>query len=244
MSKELYGLIGKSLSHSFSKQFFTEKFESEGMNASYNNYELGSISEINSIFKDKTINGLNVTIPYKQEVIPYLDEVDELAKKIDAVNTIKFVNGKKIGYNTDVYGFKQSIKPFLRNSHEKAIILGTGGASKAIEYVLKEIGIDIIFLSRNPKEENEFSYDEANELMIKYRTLIVNCTPLGTSPKIDQMPKIPTEYFTKDHFVIDLIYNPSETLLLKKAKEKGAITQNGLSMLKHQALKSWEIWQE
>lgn len=244
-NKTIYGLIGKSLSHSFSKQFFTEKFEKEGIDANYKNFELNKISEINDLLdKNENIKGLNITIPYKEEVIPFLDDLDGVAREIGAVNTIAVKNGKKIGYNTDVFGFSQSIKPFLENSHEKAIILGTGGASKAIEYVLKELGIEIIFLSRKPEKENEFSYDEANEIMLKHRKLIINCTPIGTYPKVDEMPKLPVEYITKNHFVIDLIYNPQETTLLRMARENGAITLNGLSMLKHQALKSWEIWQE
>ena len=151
-------------------------------------------------------------------------------------------DGRLIGYNTDAYGFQQSIKPFLRNIHERALILGTGGASKAVEYVLKNLGIDVCFLSREPSESNQFSYDEVNENMFKAFKLIVNCTPLGTFPNVNEKPPLVTHFFTSDHLLIDLIYNPNETKLMKEAAVRGAETLNGYSMLQHQALKAWEIW--
>ena len=239
----IYGLVGKSLAHSFSKQFFTEKFEKEKINAAYLNFEIETIDIFPKLLENNPlINGLNVTIPYKETIIPYLDEIDEQAREIGAVNTIAFTEQKLIGYNTDAYGFQQSIKPFLRNIHERALILGTGGASKAIYFVLKNLGIDVCYLSRTPKDRNQFGYHQANEIMIDAFKLIINCTPVGAYPNIDEKPPIPTEYITKDHLIVDLIYNPSETHFLKCAKEKGAETLNGFSMLQHQAIKAWESW--
>lgn len=240
---EQFGLIGKSLSHSFSKRFFERKFKEEKREASYQNFELDTINEFEALIQNNIdLRGLNVTVPYKSEIIPYLDELNGQAKEIGAVNTIQFASGKLIGHNTDAYGFQQSIKPFLRNVHERALILGTGGASKAVAYVLKNLGIDVAFLSRNPNRENQFGYEEANDLMVDAFKLIVNCTPIGTVPNIDQKPNFPIELVSEDHLVIDLIYNPEQTKLLRIAKEQGADTMNGLSMLQHQALKAWEIW--
>lgn len=241
--KKQYGLIGKSLAHSFSKKFFEAKFERESIDANYVNIELSELDTFNSLVKKiKNVCGLNVTVPYKTEIIPYLDELNQTAMEIGAVNTISFESGKLIGHNTDAYGFQQSIKPFLRNVHERALILGTGGASKAVAYVLKNLGIEVFYLSRNPLEENQFSYEDANALMVDTFKLIVNCTPLGTFPNVDEMPSVPIKYVGKDHLVIDLIYNPEQTKMLRIAEENGADTLNGLSMLQHQALKAWEIW--
>lgn len=242
MSTSVYGLIGKSLGHSFSKQFFTEKFSKEGITAEYTSYELSSIQEIQHVFEIENLKGLNVTIPYKSSVMEYLDVIDDLALKIGAVNTIAFRNGKKIGYNTDAYGFQQSIKPFLRNVHERALILGTGGASKAVAHVLESLGIDVAFLTRNPKASNHFSYEQANDRMMHAFKLIVNTTPLGTFPNTDEMPSIPTAYFTPEHLVVDLIYNPEKTKLLTFAEAGGADILNGYSMLQLQALKAWEYF--
>lgn len=242
--KQKYGLIGKSLGHSFSKGFFSEKFQKENIAATYNNYELAKIEDFKTLLAiEPNLKGLNVTIPYKEEIIPFLDELDPTAKEIGAVNTIAFQNDKLIGYNTDAYGFQQSIKPFLRNVHERALILGTGGASKAIAFVLHNLGIDVCYVTRKPKEENQFAYNTVNELMIDAFKLIVNCTPVGTYPDVTSTPNIPLNYFTSDHLVIDLIYNPEKTALLKAASSTGAETMNGYSMLQHQALKAWEIWQ-
>jgi shikimate dehydrogenase len=242
---ERYGLIGKRLDYSFSKTFFTDKFTTEEIDAVYENIELSDDKALADFFKSsvKQFEGLNVTIPYKEKVIPFLDELSSEARQIGAVNTIKVVDGKIIGYNTDAFGFQNSIKPFLRNIHEKALILGTGGASKAVEYVLKNIGIDVFYLSRTPEGPRQFFYEQANEIMMNSFKLIVNCTPLGTYPNITQQPNIPVEFVSEDHLVIDLIYNPVETQLLAKANAQGADTMNGLSMLQHQALKAWEIWQ-
>lgn len=240
---EQFGLIGKSLGHSFSQQFFERKFNIEGIKASYQNFELDTMNDFPKLIENHPeLKGLNVTVPYKTEIIPFLDELNDQAKAIGAVNTVKFEDERLIGYNTDAYGFQQSIKPFLRNVHERALILGTGGASKAVAYVLKNLGIEVSYLSRNPNRENQFSYEDANEIMVDAFKLIVNCTPIGTTPKDDEMPNFPIHFVSKDHLVIDLIYNPEQTKLLRIAKEQGADTLNGLSMLQHQALKAWEIW--
>lgn len=247
LDKAKFGLLGKSLAHSFSKSFFEEKFEKENIDATYENIELSDVSSLAQWIKEELPNfvGVNVTIPYKTEIIPFLDGLSSEAKAIGAVNTVHYKNGKAIGYNTDAYGFQNSIKPFFRNVHERALLLGTGGASKAVKYVLENLGVTVAHLSRTPKPEQMiFGYDQANQILVDSFLMIVNCTPLGTYPKEDEKPDFPIELVGKDHFVVDLIYNPSETLFLKLAKEKGADTINGLSMLQHQARKSWEIWVE
>lgn len=239
-----YGLIGKSLGHSFSKAFFEGKFAAEGIAASYENIELAQIDEVKTVLQNGGFSGLNVTVPYKQEIIPFLDELTEEAKSIGAVNTVLFHNGKTIGANTDAHGFHQSIKPFLTNKHERALILGTGGASMAIAYVLKNIGIDVKFVSRNPENENEFSYDSINQYMLQAFKLVVNCTPVGTFPNVDECIPFPFEFLTEEHLCVDLIYNPAETKFLRLAKENGATILNGESMLKEQALKAWVLWNQ
>lgn len=244
MSK--YGLIGYPLSHSFSKKYFQEKFHKEQIKASYDLFELESIEKLPSLIEKHNLNGLNVTIPYKKAVIPFLNELSSTAEKTGAVNCIKVNNykGKKalIGHNTDVYGFKQSIKPFLESKHERALILGTGGASRAVSYVLREIGIDCLFVSRNPDVPNTIAYHDLNEFVIKAHLLIINTTPLGIYPKTESYPELPYSSITTNHFLYDLIYNPGQTIFLKKGKEKGALTMNGISMLHLQAEKSWEIF--
>lgn len=245
---KIYGLIGYPLSHSFSAGYFKKKFEKENINDSeYRNFEIPSIDLLPEIIKNNSdLIGLNVTIPYKEQVLPYLDEIDEAAKEIGAVNTIKiFRKGDKItlkGYNTDVYGFKETLKPLLKNNHLKALILGTGGAAKAVEYVLKNIGLDVLYISRNPEKTNERSYQELNEIAIKNFPVIVNSSPIGMYPNIDSCPDIPYQFITSNNLLYDLIYNPSETLFLRKGKEKGALIQNGLPMLELQAEKAYEIW--
>ena len=237
-----FGLIGKSLDHSFSKTFFKNFFEKNNLNAEYKNYPLENIEEVQSIFDIDQLEGLNVTIPYKESVIPFLDKISPEAKEIGAVNVIKVINGEKIGFNTDAYGFHQSIKPFLTNKHERALILGTGGASKAVASVFKSLGINIIYISRNPIEENQFGYDEINDHMLNACKVIVNCTPIGTSPNIQEYISIPFKELTEHHLVIDLIYNPEKTKFLELAEQNGATILNGYSMLQQQALKAWEIW--
>jgi shikimate dehydrogenase len=236
-----FGLIGRSLEHSFSKSFFERYFEGHSILASYENIELSEIDEIQTVISNG-YSGLNVTIPYKEQIIPFLDELSEEALKIGAVNVVEFKNGKTIGHNTDVYGFRNSIKPFLNNHHDRAIIFGTGGASKAVEFVLKNLGIDVIFISRNPKGENQFSYEDVNEHMTNACKLWVNTTPVGTHPNNEDVLPIPFNFLTEHHFLIDLIYNPEKTVFLQEGEKKGAMIQNGHSMLKHQATKAWEIW--
>ncbi len=236
------GLLGKSLGHSFSKPFFEAYFEANQLDASYSNFEIETVKEVKSVFDLDGLTGFNVTIPYKEAIITFLDELSPEAKEIGAVNTVKIVQGKRIGFNTDAFGFQQSIKPFLTNLHEKALILGTGGASKAVAYVLKNIGIDVLYISRTPSNSNEFSYLDLNVHMLRACKLIVNTTPVGTFPNINESPEFPFQYLTSEHLVVDLIYNPTETLFLRQAKQAGASILNGESMLKEQAIKSWEIW--
>lgn len=237
-----YGLIGKTLAHSFSASFFKDYFEKNNIDARYSNFELNDVEEISSIF-EQNVSGLNVTFPYKESVIPYLDRLDESAAQIGAVNVISFENGEKVGYNTDAYGFAQSIKPFLTFEHERALIFGTGGASKAVAHVFKQIGLDVFYISRNGHEATEvFTYEDINSHMLQACKVLVNCTPIGTFPNISDCIELPFEHLTPAHLVIDLVYNPSETELMKRAKKQGAAIMNGLSMLQHQALKSYEIW--
>lgn len=242
MKTKQYGLLGKTLKHSFSKSFFTGFFQENGIDASYENFELQSKDEIKNLLQ-RPLSGLNVTIPYKETVIEYLDELSHEATEIGAVNCIQFKNGKTIGHNTDAYGFHQSIKPFLTNRHERAIILGTGGASKAVVYILKQIGIDCIFISRNPEGINQFGYSDINGHMLKACKLIVNCTPVGMFPDTDTCIDLPFGHLTGEHLVIDLIYNPVKTLFLQKSETAGAQILNGESMLKQQALMAWKIWE-
>lgn len=245
---KIYGLIGFPLSHSFSAGYFKKKFENENIiDSEYRNFEIPSIDKLPQIIAENpNLVGLNVTIPYKEQVIPYLDELDEAAKEIGAVNTIKIIrDGNTVrlkGYNTDIYGFKETLKPLLKNNHLKALILGTGGAAKAVEYVLKNIGLDVVYISRNPEKSNEKSYSELNEIAIKNFPVIINSSPIGMYPNIDACPDIPYQFIDSNNLLYDLIYNPAETLFLKKGKEKGALIQNGLPMLELQAEKAYEIW--
>jgi len=241
--KQTFGLIGKTLSHSFSKKYFTQKFLKEGFSSySYNNYELENITQFPTIIKNTTnLKGLNVTIPYKSEVIQYLHELDEAAETIGAVNTIKLVDNKLYGFNTDVIGFENSIKSLLQKHHTKALILGTGGAAKAIKFVFGKMGIEYLFVSRN-KKENIISYSDLDEEILNKYSVIVNTTPLGTFPNIQEHPKIPYQHLYKKHLLYDLVYNPVETTFLKKGKERGVTIKNGLEMLELQAEASWKIW--
>ena len=240
-----YGLIGKSLSHSFSKKYFAEKFAHLGLTDSeYINIEIEAIEEFVEKVKELQPKGLNVTVPYKELIIPYLDELDEVAKEIGAVNTVVFKNGKLKGYNTDAFGFYQSIKPFFKSQHERTLILGTGGASKAIEYVLKQYGVEVMFASRNDSKNNVLNWNDINENVIKHHLLIINCTPLGMFPNVDSKPDIPYSALSNNHLLVDLVYNPDETLFLKLGKENGAKVINGLTMLQQQAEKSWRLWND
>lgn len=246
MKNNIYGLIGKDIGYSFSKNYFSEKFKKLAIkNSKYQNFDLQNIEDILLVLDNQIedIKGLNVTIPYKQEIIQFLDELDDVAKEIGAVNTIKISpESKLIGYNTDAYGFENSIKPLLKSYHKTALILGTGGASKAIKFVLNKLNIASKSVSRNPSKEDEVSYVDLNKKLINESLIIINCTPLGTYPNVDQFPVIPYQYISENHILFDLIYNPSETEFLRKGKKQGAQTQNGLKMLELQAEKSWEIW--
>lgn len=241
-----FGLIGKSLKHSFSKNYFEEKFQTLGLkNYSYQYFELETIDSIKQLSAEHPeLKGFNVTIPYKETIIPFLDELSDEAKKIGAVNCVSISNKKLIGHNTDVYGFSQSIKPFLDVNHQRALILGTGGASKAVAYALQKTGVEIYFVTSSSvkKTNNTFFYSEINEVVMNAFKLIVNTTPVGMFPKIDEAPELPYHLLTPQHLAYDLIYNPEQTLFLQKAQAQGAITVNGLSMLQLQAEKSWEIW--
>jgi len=244
-----YGLIGHRLGYSFSKGFFTEKFEKENLAGhEYVNFELDSIEEFPEIFKQNDhIAGLNCTIPYKQQIMPYLDEIDEEAAKVGAINTVKIIrtaDGVKLkGFNTDIYGFENSLKPMLGDKHKKALILGTGGASKAIKYILDKLGLTYVSASIEEQlQRDEIRYEQIDEALLKEYLVVINATPLGTFPKVDNCPNIPYEFITADHVLFDLVYNPEETLFMKKGKEKGAAVKNGLEMLHGQAKKAWEIW--
>jgi len=244
-SRFKFGLIGKNISYSFSKKYFTEKFQKLGLNTyKYSNYDIPEIGEFPFILyhKEDGFRGFNVTIPYKQSIIKYLDEVEGDAKEIGAANTIKVTeNNNLVGYNTDVYGFQKSIEPLLQKHHKKALILGTGGASKAVAYALLKLGIKYEFVSRNVSD-NGFLYSGLTKQIIEEHTVIINCTPLGTHPNIENSPNIPYQFITNKHLLFDLIYNPSETKFLQEGKKRGATIKNGLEMLELQAEKSWEIW--
>lgn len=243
-----FGLIGKTLSHSFSQKYFTEKFAKLGLNDhSYENFELASIQEFEDVIKNNPdLQGLNVTIPYKQEIIPFLDELSDAAKQIGAVNTIEFKREKGklklIGHNTDVIGFRESIRPVLKGYQHKALILGTGGASKAVDYVFKNIGLEVLFVSRDPKNSNEVAYSDLNEIALQQFLVVANTSPLGTFPKVDECPDIPYQFLTDKHLLLDLVYNPEETLFMKKGEEQGASVRNGYAMLVGQAEAAWGIW--
>lgn len=238
-----FGLIGYPLSHSFSKKYFFEKFQKENIrDCSYENYPLTSINLFPELIREtENLEGLNVTIPYKESVIPYLDHLDIAAEKIAAVNCIHFQKGKSTGFNTDIIGFERSLKPLLKPYHPSALILGTGGASKAIGYVLSKLHISFHYVSRN-KKKDYLTYNELNEEIIHEHTLIINTTPLGTSPDTHNCPDIPYKFLGEKHLLYDLIYNPPETLFLQKGRERGATIKNGYEMLILQAEASWEIW--
>ena len=244
-SRFKFGLVGKNISYSFSQKYFTEKFKQLGLNSyKFRNYDIPEIEEFPFILyhREEDFKGLNVTIPYKQSVIRYLDEIKGDALKIGAVNTIKITDDNLlIGYNTDVYGFQKSIEPLLKNHHKKALILGTGGASKAIAFTFEKLGVEYTFVSRNVGE-NSMLYSLLTEQIIAENTIIVNCTPLGTHPDIENAPNIPYNFISEKHLLFDLIYNPLETKFLREGKKRGAIIKNGLEMLEFQAEKSWEIW--
>ncbi len=242
--QKTYGLIGYPLGHSFSPSFFTKKFEEESIsNSVYKAFPLESIKDFTELLKqEKNLSGLNVTIPYKESIIPYLDELSDIAKEIGAVNTIIFKNGKLIGDNTDVYGFQKSLELFYpADINQSALILGSGGASKAVQYVLKKKKIRFQVVSRK-KESGYINYKETTKAIIQSNTLIINTTPLGMHPYKEKYPKLKYKYLGSKHYLYDLIYNPKETIFLKKGIEKQAHTKSGGDMLIFQAEKSWKLW--
>jgi shikimate dehydrogenase len=239
-TKPVFGLIGYPLSHSFSPAYFNKKFEQEGIEAEYKLFPIDKIELVNEILTEPNISGLNVTIPYKQEVIPYLNNIDSIAKEIGAVNCIAIKQGETTGYNTDAEGFEASLKPLLKAHHKRAIILGTGGASLAVKYVLNKLGIEYISVSRQ-RSKADLSYEELSEEVLNKYSIIINTTPLGMYPASTK-PSIPYSSITKDHLLYDLIYNPEETEFLQAGRMQGATTKNGLEMLELQAEASWQIW--
>ena len=240
-----YGLIGRNISYSFSKKYFENKFRAENLaDCSYDIFDLESIDELRNILADKQIRGLNVTIPYKRAVMDFLDEIDPQATEVGAVNTVKVhPDGHLSGHNSDVYGFRQALVPFLEPHHERALILGTGGASDAVAYVLRHLGIEYYFVSRQKREGRYLTYGELTEVHVKTCPLIVNATPLGTFPHVDTCPDIPYDSLDERNLLFDLVYNPPDTLFMKKGREHGAAACCGATMLELQAEKSWEIWQ-
>ena len=239
-----YGLLGKNISYSFSQGYFTQKFKDLGLtNHSYENFDIQNMEELKNVLAQDNLKGLNVTIPYKQDVISYLDELDAKAEKIGAVNTIQFTKNGLKGFNTDAYGFKKSLEPFLKPHHRNALILGTGGASKAVRFVLDELGIANTYVSRS-KKQGQYTYEELDKDIIKKNTLIINCTPLGTFPNVEAKPQIPYQYIGAKHLLYDLIYNPEKTAFLALGEANGATICNGLKMLEQQAEKAWKIWNQ
>ncbi len=238
-----FGLVGRDISYSFSQGYFTNKFSKLQLeNHSYENFDINKIEAFEDIIRlNKDLKGLNVTIPYKEAVIPYLNDLDSQAKQIGAVNTIKFTPQGLKGYNTDAYGFRKSLEPHLKKHHKKALILGTGGASKAIAFVFEEMGLDFSFVSRNPSKD-QFSYANLTSQILQEYLVIVNCTPLGTYPEVEKKPDIPYQYLSSKHFLFDLIYNPEKSAFLKKGELRNASICNGFTMLELQAEKAWEIW--
>jgi len=242
LEKRKYGLIGKNINYSFSKKYFNDKFLKENIrNCSYENYDLQSIKDFKNIIKDNAIKGLNVTIPYKEEIIELVNKIDPIAKKIGAINTIK-IHDKDIieGYNTDYIGFVMSLKNIISNQ-KKALVLGTGGASKAIIFGLNSIGVESTIVSRD-KREGVISYSELSKKVIEENTIVINCTPLGTFPEVQEYPKIPFEFLSSNHICYDLIYNPEKTKFLLESEKMGATIINGKKMLENQANESWKIW--
>lgn len=240
-----FGLIGKTLVHSFSKKYFTEKFEREAADANYELYSMANVDSLRQFVQEHSLCGLNVTIPYKQDVIPLLDEIDSEAQMVGAVNVIKIKReGEHLclkGFNTDVVGFRNSLKPLLKPWHTSALVLGTGGASKAVLYVLENLGIAARCVSRQ-KREGMLTYETLDADVMRRNTLIVNTTPLGTFPNVETCPDIPYRLLTEKHLLFDLVYNPEQTLFMKKGLQNGAAVKNGYEMLVGQAEASWRIW--
>ncbi len=242
----LFGLIGFPLGHSFSKKYFEEKFLRDNINdCVFELFPLEEIGAIEKLFDNKDLQGLAVTIPYKETVIPYLTDISSAAKEIGAVNCINFTENGTIGYNTDVIGFEKSLTPLLKSNNSKALVLGTGGASKAVQFVLKKLVIDFVVVSRKSNaEKNIISYEDIDENVMREYSIIINCTPLGMSPNEDELPNLQYQHITAKHLVYDLIYKPEKTLFLREAEQRGATIKNGFEMLILQAEENWKIWNE
>lgn len=245
---KVYGLIGYPLGHSFSQTFFNQKFEAEGINARYENFAIPDIGDFMEVFAETpNLDGLNVTIPYKQQVMAYLNDVDPVAQRVGAVNVIQVIRGKAdndfrlIGFNSDIVGFTRSIAPLLQPHHKRALVLGTGGASRAVCCGLQDVGVEPQLVSRT-KRDGVLTYDELTPEVMASHTVIVNTTPLGMYPHVDECPDIPYDLINSDFICYDLLYNPDTTLFMKRAEEHGATVKNGLEMLLLQAFESWEIW--
>ncbi len=246
--EKIYGLIGFPLTHSFSRNYFNQKFEAEGINAQYLNFELPDIGDFMEVISEyPTLSGLNVTIPYKEQVLPYLNEIDDDAAKIGAVNVIKIIRDKGDirfkGYNSDIIGFSDSIAPLLKDRRTNALVLGTGGASKAVVRGLQNLGVNTTLVSRASRP-GVITYNDLTPDIIAQNLIIVNTTPLGMYPHVDECPDIPYQYLTPEHLCYDLLYNPDVTLFMRKAAQQGAETKNGLEMLLLQAFAAWNIWNE
>jgi shikimate dehydrogenase len=240
-----FGLIGFPLSHSFSQKYFTEKFLRENiLNCVYENFPIESINDLAKIFKENPgIEGLNITIPYKQLILEYLN-IDVNTLPIPACNCLQIMNGKITAYNTDIIGFEKSLLTHLKSYHKSALILGNGGATEAVKYVLTKLNIDYKIVSRTIHNGSEFTYEDLTKEIIQQHLLIINASPVGMYPNVDACPKIPYPFITEQHYLFDLIYNPSETLFLQKGKQYGAAIKNGYEMLVIQAEESWKIWNE
>jgi shikimate dehydrogenase len=247
-NKKIFGLLGKNIEYSFSRGYFSKKFENLQLEQyQYVNFDIEKIEDFPFIIRKEKphLGGINVTIPYKEEVLQFLDVLDETAKEIGAVNTIKFLkNGQVKGYNSDSVGFEKSLLPLLEKHHKNALILGTGGASKAVAFALKKNNIKFKFVSRNPKGHATLSYEDLTKNIIENYQIIINTTPVGTSPDIEKSPNIPYQFITKNHLLYDLIYNPEVTQFLSKGSINGATIKNGYEMLQLQAEESWRIWNE
>lgn len=243
---KLYGLIGYPLGHSFSKQYFTEKFEKEGLtDCRFEAFPIESILEFPGLLRtNPLLRGLSVTIPYKEQVLPYVDHYSDAVKAIGATNSISIKNGRLTAYNTDIVGFEKSFVPLLQPQHRAALVLGTGGASKAVQYVLRKLGVDFLVVTRNKTQPNQISYNEIDGAVMTTYTVIINCSPVGMYPAVDAAPELPYSLVTPQHYLYDLVYKPAETLFLQHGKASGATIKNGYDMLLLQAEESWRIWNE
>lgn len=242
-NKKVLGLLGRSLAHSFSRTYFLEKFANLGLSWDYQNFELQNISELPLMLATPNLLGFNVTIPYKQEIIPYLHVLSDDAEKVGAVNVVKLTADGLMGYNTDIYGFSALIKPFLTSEHHRVLVLGKGGAARAVHYVFAQMGIDVFYATRNPQMQVDISYEDLQkvEVMAHFKC-VVNTTPLGMYPEVDTFPLIAYQAFDSSCLAVDLVYNPLQTEFLKRTAFYGATVLSGKTMLLEQAEKAWEIW--